>query len=66
MQTPTVLPPTTKQKEWRQGDVPFLYVQLPNFGDMQYSPTQSSWAILREGQLKTLSVDKTGMAVAID
>jgi sialate O-acetylesterase len=54
------------RRHWRQGDVPFLYVQLHNFGDVQYLPSESSWAILREGQLKTLSVPNTAMAVAID
>lgn len=54
------------RRSWKQGDLPFLYVQLPNFSDVQYLPSQSSWAVLREGQLKTLSVPNTGMAVAID
>jgi sialate O-acetylesterase len=57
------------RKQWsRQGrdDVPFLYAQLPNFGDMQYLPSESTWAVLREEQLKTLSVPNTGMAVTID
>jgi sialate O-acetylesterase len=57
---------TDWRKQWQQGDVPFFYVQLPNFGEMQYLPSESPWAVLREAQLKTLSVPKTGMAVAID
>ena len=52
--------------KWQEGNLPFLYVQLPNFGDMQYKPVESSWAELREEQLKTLSVPNTAMAVAID
>lgn len=52
--------------QWKQGDVPFIYVQLPNFGDAQYLPSENDWAVLREGQLKTLSVPNTGMAIAID
>jgi sialate O-acetylesterase len=52
--------------QWQQGDVPFLYVQLPNFMDAQYLPSESNWAILRESELKALSVPNTGMAVAID
>lgn len=51
---------------WKQNDVPFIYVQLPNFGEVQYLPSESPWAVLREAQLKTLSVPNTGMAVAID
>lgn len=52
--------------KWQEDNLPFLYVQLPNFGDMQYKPVESSWAELREEQLKTLSVPNTAMAVAID
>ncbi|HVG16256.1 MAG TPA: sialate O-acetylesterase [Chitinophagaceae bacterium] len=54
------------RKKWGQGDVPFLFVQLPNFGDVQLQPSESAWAELREGQRKSLSVPNTGMAVAID
>jgi len=52
--------------QWKQGDLPFLYVQLPNFQEVQYLPSESEWAVLREAQLKALSVNNTGMAVAID
>jgi sialate O-acetylesterase len=52
--------------QWSQGDIPFLYVQLPNFMEADYLPSESQWALLREAQLKTLSVPNTGMAVAID
>ncbi len=51
---------------WQQGNIPFLWVQLPNFMDANYMPSESQWAELREGQLKALSVPNTGMAVAID
>lgn len=51
---------------WQQGDLPFLFAQLPNFGDMQYKPSESDLAVLRQGQLKTLSVSNTQMAVTID
>ncbi len=46
--------------------LPFLYVQLPNFGDVNYLPSEGSWPLLREAALKTLSVPNTGMAVTID
>ncbi len=52
--------------QWRQGNLPFLYVQLPGFMDMQYLPSESQWAALREAQLKTLRIPNTGMAIAID
>ena len=54
------------RQKWQQGDLPFLYVQLPGFMDYNYQPTESGWAVLREAQLKTLSVPNTAMAVAID
>jgi sialate O-acetylesterase len=54
------------RNQWKQGDVPFLYVQLPNFMEANYSPSESQWAALREAQLKALTVPNTGMAVAID
>lgn len=51
---------------WKQKDLPFLYVQLPNYMKSSSVPTESNWALFRESQLKTLSVPNTGMAVAID
>ena len=54
------------RNKWQQGNFPFLYVQLPNFGDMQYLPSESAWATLRDQQRRTLSVPNTAMAVAID
>jgi sialate O-acetylesterase len=54
------------RNKWKQGDLPFFFVQLPGFMDMNYLPSESQWATLRESQLKSLSVPNTGMAVAID
>jgi len=54
------------RSQWKEGDIPFLYVQLPGFGDYNYVPVESNWAAMREAQLKSLSVPNTGMAVAID
>ncbi|MGD0078444.1 MAG: sialate O-acetylesterase, partial [Sedimentisphaerales bacterium] len=51
---------------WKQGDFPFLYVQLPNFMAVRSEPGLSEWAELREAQLMTLATPNTGMAVAID
>ncbi|HEV7331596.1 MAG TPA: sialate O-acetylesterase [Flavisolibacter sp.] len=51
---------------WGRDDLPFLYVQLPNFQDVAYLPSESNLAVLREAQRKTLSIPHTGMAVAID
>ena len=54
---------------WRQAwgrPVPFLFVQLPNFGAAVPQPGESPWAELREAQLMTLRLPSTGMAIAID
>ena len=54
------------RNKWKEGDLPFLYVQLPNFMEVNYLPSESQWAELREAQLRSLSVSNTAMAVAID
>jgi sialate O-acetylesterase len=51
---------------WRQGDFPFLYVQLPNFVEVNIETTKYDWAYFRETQLKALAIPNTGMAVTID
>lgn len=52
--------------KWNQGNFPFLYVQLANFMEARSQPAESNWAVLRQAQLKTLSVPNTGMAVISD
>jgi len=54
------------RNKWGQGDLPFFYVQLANFLDVNYLPEESNWAELREAQLQALTVPNTAMAVAID
>ena len=51
---------------WKQGDFPFLFVQLANFRKTVPEPVDSDWAELREAQLMTLSLPNTAMAVIID
>src|SRR5439155_2830092 len=52
---------------WKQGDFPFLFVQLAPFMPIQKEPGESNWAELREAQLLTnLHVPKTAMAVITD
>ena len=52
---------------WNQGDFPFLFVQLAPFQKIVTKPGESSWAELREAQLKTSqSVPNTAMAVITD
>ena len=57
---------TSWRDHWRQGDFPFLVVQLPNYMKAVSEPSESNWALLRESQMKALSLPNTGMAVAID
>lgn len=52
--------------KWNNDELPFLLVQLPNFMEVNYIPSESSWAELRSSQLKSLNVPNTGMAVTID
>lgn len=55
--------------DWRKGDFPFLFVQLPNFMAPQQKPSEPAggWPLTREIFLKTLTaVPNTGMAVTID
>jgi sialate O-acetylesterase len=55
--------------DWKQGDFPFLFVQLPNFMGPQTQPSESvgGWPMTREQFLKALAtVPNTGMAVTID
>lgn len=51
---------------FKNSSLPFLFVQLPNFMAPKEVPSESNWALLRESQLKTLSVPNTGMATTID
>jgi sialate O-acetylesterase len=49
------------REDWRQGNFPFLFVQLPNF------ESELFWPEMRESMLQTYLADKnTGMAVTID
>lgn len=54
------------REKWKQGDFPFLFVQLSNFMEARPQPSESNWALLREAQFKTLSLPNTAMAVTID
>lgn len=54
------------RKQWKQGDFPFLYVQLANFMEAQDQPAESQYAELRGAQLESLRLPHTAMAVAID
>ncbi|MBX2917050.1 MAG: sialate O-acetylesterase [Cyclobacteriaceae bacterium] len=51
---------------WKQGDFPFLIVQLTNFMEAKAQPAESDWARLRQSQLNTLAIKNTGLVVTID
>lgn len=56
--------------DWRSrfgSDLPFLVVQLPNFGDPVTTPVESDWADLREAQRRAVARDsRAALAVTID
>lgn len=52
---------------WQQGNLPFLIAQLPNYMEVDYLPTESNWAQIREVQLETaLNTPNTGLGINID
>jgi sialate O-acetylesterase len=51
------------RRAWGEGDFPFLYVQLPNWG---LNLTPWHWPELREAQLMALSLPRTGMVTTLD
>ena len=55
------------RRAWKQGDFPFIYVQIANW-ETKTHPNfkQNTWPELREAQLMTLSEPNTAMAVTID
>lgn len=57
---------TSWREQWHMGNLPFLFVQLPNFMKPHEQPGPSNWALLREAQQTALNLPKTGMAIAID
>ena len=54
----------TWRTEWDRRELPFYFVQIPNFADDD--ARGQKWAKLREAQAKALALAATGMAVAID
>ncbi|HEY2144566.1 MAG TPA: sialate O-acetylesterase [Steroidobacteraceae bacterium] len=56
--------------DWRRQfgpDLPFLVVQLPNFGPPPATPVESGWAVVREAERLAVTQDEhAGLAVTID
>lgn len=57
---------TDWRSKWKNPKLPFIFAQLPNFMDVNYLPSESQWAELRQSQFKALALPYTGMAVTID
>jgi len=52
---------------WAQGNFPFLYVQLANYGKPMTEPVKhEALMTVREAQVQNLAIPNTGMAVAIE
>lgn len=51
---------------FQQGDLPFLFVQLPGLNNFREQDGATGWTELREAQSAALSLPNTGMAVTID
>jgi sialate O-acetylesterase len=61
---------TALMADWRRqfgAELPFLIVQLPNFGPQSSSPVESGWAAIREAQRLAVARDPhAALAVTID
>lgn len=57
-------------RDWRgrfDDALPFLIIQLPNYGTVPTGPVESGWAALREAQRRAVAADRfAGLAVTID
>ncbi|CDZ23211.1 hypothetical protein CCDG5_0060 [[Clostridium] cellulosi] len=54
------------RKKLKQENLPFLYVQLPNYLERENIQAINKWPLLREAQQKALKLPNTAMAVTID
>ncbi|MBE9462693.1 sialate O-acetylesterase [Dyadobacter subterraneus] len=52
--------------QWKNPDAPFLVVQLPNFQDVNYTPSESNMALIREAQNQALALKNTAVTVTLD
>ena len=57
---------TDWRNAWGQGDFPFYFVQLANWGPPAALPIESNWSELRESQHLALRLPNTGEAVIMD
>jgi sialate O-acetylesterase len=58
---------TDWRRQFKQGDLPFIFAQLPVFGKISNEPVEKSeWADIRESQAAVLNLPNTAMAVTLD
>ncbi len=58
---------TDWRTQWKQGDFPFIYVQLANHQALVTAPVKDDQMVtVRDAQLHNLSIPNTAMIVAID
>jgi sialate O-acetylesterase len=53
------------REKWQQGDLPFYFCQLPEYGLKDSRPKEAAWAELRESQASALHLPNTEMAVLL-
>lgn len=51
---------------WNDSNLPFFVVQLTNYQDINYTPSESNNALLREAQNQALTLPNTAVTVTID
>ncbi len=57
----------TWREKWGQGDFPFYWVQLADYGAEANDPGENGWAELRDAQTRSMDVlENSGQAVIID
>lgn len=54
------------RKSWKNEDLPFYYVEMPNWLEKKLYQEDSQWALLREAQDHVLKLPHTGMVCTID
>jgi sialate O-acetylesterase len=54
------------RQKWHNENLPFIIIQLPNFGPIDELPVESGWAQLREVQMNALKIANTALVVTID
>lgn len=57
---------TDLRQRWKQGYLPFYFVQVPGFGDRRSAPMEDFWSTLRESQANALGLPSTAMVVTLD